>query len=1171
LRLTQIKLAGFKSFVDPTPIDLPGRLVGIVGPNGCGKSNIIDAVRWVLGESKASALRGESMQDVIFNGSALRNPVARASVELVFDNSLGKAAGQWSQYAEISVRRILQRDGESSYFINNTHVRRRDVQDIFLGTGVGPRAYAIIEQGMITRVIEAKPEELRVFLEEAAGVSKYKERRRETEHRLEDTRENLSRVDDIRSELETQIEKLAQQAEIAKQYKALHAEAQFKQQLLWLLRKQEAGNEAARQRRDIEKATNELEGETARLREIEKRVEALRAEHYTAADGVNVAQGEFYSVNAEVSRLETEIRFIGETRQRLEAQVGQIALQLEQWERQHGELDAARSVWRERREEARARVTEAERRVAEERSKIPATEQRSRDAQARLGEARDRNARAEQMLQVEQNTLEHLGRVLQQLESRAERLETELAQLLEPDSTKVAELQTLAEAAARDLETLGAQIDRADAAVPELESKQRAAFSELQRLERERSEMEGRLSTLKRIQERVDEDAEIQDWLERHALNALPRLWQKLTVDSGWETAVESVLRERVHSLELADPQAIQALLEDPPTAKLAVFARGDATDAASVPGLAPLASKVRCSDSGIKGLIEDWLSDFYAVDGVPRLMDRLALPRGAVLVNRDGHQFGRYSVGFHGPDSVDAGILVRQREIEALTAALAEYGPRVSAAQAAVAHVEAGFADYRALLAGLRSRESDLKQRRHDQELEHLKLAEGATRVRERRDQIRRELAEIRQQSTAERQNQEASEASLLVHQDEIDRRYAEFEAIQAQHDQAQQGLDAQREAVQEAERTVQEALFSARESDSKISEIDRSIESLLEQIQGAQARQEAARDELAGLEDSGMRASLDEMLGKRLERERALAESRNRQEELGAQLRGADEERLACEQRLPPLRERVGELRLKEQAANLNHDQYASQLAEVGADEEVLATRLERGMRPGALQAEIGRLNQAMTELGAINMAALEELASSQERKAFLDAQAADLTEALGTLENAIRRIDRETREMLRQTFEEANRHFGKLFPALFGGGEARLVMTGEEILDCGVEVRAQPPGKRNSTIHLLSGGEKALTAIALVFSLFQLNPAPFCLLDEVDAPLDDTNTERFCGLVTRMSEQTQFAFISHNKITMEIAEQLIGVTMQESGVSRVVAVDIEEALRMKEAVAA
>jgi len=295
VRLTQIKLAGFKSFVDPATVNVPGQLVGVVGPNGCGKSNIIDAVRWVLGESRAAALRGDSMQDVIFNGSSLRKPVARASVELSFDNSLGRAAGQWSQYAEISVKRVLQRDGESSYFINNTHVRRRDIQDIFLGTGLGPRAYAIIEQGMISRIIEARPEELRVFLEEAAGVSKYKERRRETEHRLADTRDNLARLSDIRQELGSQIERLDKQAEIARRYNELLTERSLKQNLLWLLRRNEAQTEAQRHAREVERAAIELESETARLRENERELEQARSEHYAAGDVLSAAPQAFQS------------------------------------------------------------------------------------------------------------------------------------------------------------------------------------------------------------------------------------------------------------------------------------------------------------------------------------------------------------------------------------------------------------------------------------------------------------------------------------------------------------------------------------------------------------------------------------------------------------------------------------------------------------------------------------------------------------------------------------------------------------------------------------------------------------------------------------------------------------------------------------------------------------
>jgi len=399
-----------------------------------------------------------------------------------------------------------------------------------------------------------------------------------------------------------------------------------------------------------------------------------------------------------------------------------------------------------------------------------------------------------------------------------------------------------------------------------------------------------------------------------------------------------------------------------------------------------------------------------------------------------------------------------------------------------------------------------------------------------------------------------------------------ARLDAARSGFDAAGEALNAQRDAIQEAARGVQEALFEERECLGKISEIERSINVMSEQLSQSAADRASTQGELAGLRDEGLQEQLQTGLANRVDREHKLTAARAHLEEIGAILRGADEERLGAEQKLPPLRDRIGELRLKEQAARLGVEQFAQQLAEAGADEATLAQAFEANkVRPGALQAEIQRLHQAMADLGAINMAALEELGIAAERKGFLDAQSTDLREALDTLESAIRRIDRETREMLQQTFDEANRHFGQLFPTLFGGGEARLVMTGEEILDAGIEVRAQPPGKRNSTIHLLSGGEKALTAIALIFALFQLNPAPFCLLDEVDAPLDDTNTERFCNLVKQMSEQTQFLFISHNKITMEIAAQLVGVTMPEQGVSRVVAVDIEEALRLKEAAAA
>ena len=543
----------------------------------------------------------------------------------------------------------------------------------------------------------------------------------------------------------------------------------------------------------------------------------------------------------------------------------------------------------------------------------------------------------------------------------------------------------------------------------------------------------------------------------------------------------------------------------------------------------------------------------------------------GALAINEQGHQFSRYGVSFHGPDSGDVGILARQREIERLATELRDLAGEVAAARDVHAAADRALGAQRTEIVALQERETKHARERHERQLEHLRLTASISRVRERSRQIVGELAELERQRVRESRKCDEAKAVLRRHRAEITTFSDRLGVVRIEHDALAKALDLQREAVRSAGLALQEAVFSERESTSKISELQRSIDTIAEQIRAAEIEQAETANELESLKDEDLRKAFQTALTTRLDREGRLAEARARHEEIGQTLRSADEERLAAERELPPLRDRIGELRLKEQAARLAVEQFAQQLSEAGADEDALVEAVDGRTRPGALQTEIARLQQAMADLGAVNMAALEELGIATERKSFLDAQANDLGEALDTLENAIRRIDRETREMLRRTFDEANRAFSELFPELFGGGEARLVMTGEEILDAGIEVRAQPPGKRNVSIHLLSGGEKALTAIALVFALFQLNPAPFCLLDEVDAPLDDTNTERFCSLVRRMSRDTQFLFISHNKITMELAGQLIGVTMPEQGVSRVVAVDIEEALRIRDAAAA
>jgi len=717
-------------------------------------------------------------------------------------------------------------------------------------------------------------------------------------------------------------------------------------------------------------------------------------------------------------------------------------------------------------------------------------------------------------------------------------------------------------------EALLAQLEAARGAADE---RRRTGTDTLQTFERELSALEGKLATLQKIQSQVEENSKVHDWIARHQLASKPRLWQKIRVEQGWETAVESVLRERLHAMEMSDPELLQRLLEDPPPARVSAFSPGSAADLRREKGLTPLADYVKAAEPAVAPVISAWLAPYYAVEGVPRLLTRMELSPHVVLVNREGHQFGRFGVSFHAPDPADTGILARQRELEALRQEAGRREEEIEKKRQELSGLEHSLSEHDEGLARLRAAGMALKQRHHERELEHLKLTQGEERYQERSQQIEGELAEIAALQTQERDAQSAAEASLEQHQAEIDELYRRVELSQKEHEARESALEHQRQAVQQAERDVQQTEFGEKECISKINDINISLDVLHEQTGQTDQNLEQLQTELTNVDDQALRSQLQKGLEARIAREQSLAQARDRQEEIAARLRVSEEARLGGEHKLQPLRDRIAELRLKEQAAQINGAQFDRQLREAGADEAALSAAMKEGQKAAPLQGEITRLSNALAELGAINMAALEELTASQERKQFLDAQAADLGAALETLESAIRRIDRETRDLLQATFDTVNRHFGEMFPALFGGGEAQLTMTGEEILDCGVQVLGRPPGKKNTTIHLLSGGEKALTAIALVFSMFQLNPAPFCLLDEVDAPLDDANTERFCNLVTKMSQQTQFLFISHNKITMEMAHQLVGVTMQERGVSRVVAVDIDEALKLREEPAA
>ncbi|MGZ3181547.1 MAG: chromosome segregation protein SMC [Telluria sp.] len=1165
MRLSSIKLSGFKSFVDPTNFQVPGQLVGVVGPNGCGKSNIIDAVRWVLGESKASELRGESMQDVIFNGSTLRKPAGRASVELVFDNAAGKAAGQWSQFAEIAVKRTLTRDGTSTYYINSQPVRRRDIQDIFLGTGLGPRAYAIIGQGMISRIIESRPEELRVFLEEAAGVSKYKERRRETENRLQDTRENLLRVEDILRELNANLEKLEAQAVVANKFHALQADQEEKQKLLWLLRKNEAKAEQARYFRDMEQAQTALEEQTAKLRHVELELEQMRQAHFAVGDRLHQAQGHLYQTNTEIGSLEAQIKFVVESRTRLQNQLASLQAQRGQWQAQREQYQQQLEEAEIELEELAARVEQSQASAEEHNARLPELEARWREAQNRTTESRARIMQVQQQIELSSAHQRNASNILSSLAARRERLQQEKSGLNLPDGAHLANLRLQLEEKQQALEEQTMLLEEAQAQQAQLDEERGAAAALVQKETAANAQLEARLAALRQLQERVQTEGKVQPWLDKHELSSLPRLWQKVHVEQGWETALEAVLRERTGALEMSNIEWAKSFFSEAPPARLALYAPSLASVAApaEVAGLKPFVNLLKLNEPGLRGLMNDWLHNVFAADDAAgALAERAKLPLGGCFVTRQGHVIAQSSVRFYAADAEQDGMLARVQEIENITKQLRAQQLLADEARARSVRAEAAVAEVGRRLQEARQRIGALTQSVHALQIDVVKQSEIEARFNQRSGQIEADLAEIAAQEAEQLQVREESEQKF----EQLDMELAE---LQGAHEEGQTAFLDQEQALADArtrlrdlERAAQEAQFAEKSQRSRIEELRRNIATAEQQAAQVAENLELGQQELEALDAGTANEGLQELLDRRSTQERALADARHELDQVTQQLRHAEEARMQVERGLQPQRDRITEMQLKEQAARLNQEQFAQALAATGADEAVLAEKLSPDLKPSYLQGELTRLTNAIAALGAVNLAALDELAQATERKNFLDAQNRDLQEAITTLEDAIQKIDKETRDLLQDTFDRVNRHFGELFPILFGGGNAKLVMTGDEILDAGVQVMAQPPGKKNATIHLLSGGEKALTATALVFSMFRLNPAPFCLLDEVDAPLDDANTERFCRMVKRMSEHTQFLFISHNKIAMEMANQLIGVTMQEQGVSRIVAVDMESA---------
>jgi chromosome segregation protein len=1165
VRLSSIKLAGFKSFVDPTTIRTPGQLVGIVGPNGCGKSNVMDAVRWVLGESKASELRGESMLDVIFNGAGDRKPVGRASVELVFDNSMGRIGGAWAQYAELSIKRVLTREADASYYINNQQVRRRDIHDLFLGTGLGPRAYAIIGQGMISRIIEAKPEELRVFLEEAAGVSKYKERRKETESRLSDARENLVRVDDIRRELGVQAEKLEVQAKVASQYKELDKDRTQSRALLYAVRRQDAQKQLATVTTELAAFTTELEAQQANLRTFETEIEVLRQEQFTRNDALQAAQASFYAANAEVTKNEQQLVFERQRMQRVRDDLALAARRIEEVATETTTLKAEIEGTKIQAKEREAAGSNAQANLTATEKQIPEAENVARAAQISVAEAQNQLSQVDQAIQVAHANKQNIERSIARLEERTKRLQEEKSRLKGPDAQLKDDLQEALDAERADAEAASAELEQLEADDTDFDQKIVEARGAAQRAQTQLGEVKARISALENLQNRLSQsnnESELTKWLRGHGLKDGVRLWQQIQIEAGWEDALEAVLRERLNAVPAAQIEVL-AKHGEPPS-KLAVYGASAASGGSA--NASSLRSKIQIKDASVTAALDDWLHGLRAADSLEQaLSQRGQLAAGERIVTRAGHVVTPSSVTYFKPESEIHGAMARQRELETLRTSITALQPAANETQQKAEALERSKRDHAQRLQQSRAAIGTRQRRIYDLEIELMQLASQIENASKREAQIQAELTELAGQTQSEVEGVQRIVGDIETHNGKREALIEDRERARGTRNEAEVALTKVREALREAEKTARESQYQLRATQDRLQEMQRREAQLNQNRGDSEALKSRLASELGSILLGPLEMALQSLLDNRKTQELSLTGAREAQEGSTNALRAKEEARMTAERAVEPLRQKLNDRQLKEQAARMSVEQMDGQLAELHYDADWLVQALPEAPKANTLQQKVEALNKEIDALGPVNLAALEELNEAKTRKEYLDSQGDDLTEAVNTLEDAIRRIDKETRSLLQDTFDQVNANFARLFPTLFGGGNAKLTLTGDEILEAGVQVMAQPPGKRNSSIQLLSGGEKALTATALVFALFQLNPAPFCLLDEVDAPLDDANTERFVRLVREMAVNTQFLFISHNKLAMEMAEQLIGITMPEPGISRMVTVDMAAAMRM------
>jgi chromosome segregation protein len=1163
MRLTRVKLAGFKSFVDPTNVPFPTNLTGVVGPNGCGKSNVIDAVRWVMGELSARHLRGDSMTDVIFNGSGGRRPVGTASVELIFDNSDGKIGGTYASYTEISLKRVVSRDGNSAYFINNTRCRRKDITTLFLGTGLGARSYAIIEQGMISRVIEARSDDMRAFVEEAAGISRYKERRKETEARVADTRENMERLQDLRDEIEKQIRHLTRQANQAKRFQELKNDERRLTAEVLALRLREIDSGAAINDRAMRDADLRLQEQLATQRAAEAAVEKQREFQFAASERVSDVQGGFYQQGAEVARAEQQLAHTRELRERQRRELSQAVEMLAEVSGQLGRDEA-------RVEELRSEIaaldpgaSAAQEAEGEAQAQLEAAEAQLREWQESWEVFNRELGGSHQATQVERTRIEQLDEQLRRVASHADRLAVEREQLQAGAGAPLGELEAREQQAREADAALADQLQDCLAQLQDLRTRQHATESELEQARAERERARAEMVSLDALQKAAlgDGDRDAGKWLAAAGLSGKPRLTTRLEVERGWERNVEAVLGDALEAVQVDSLDEAAGRIGELASGHL-MLVEGDARDNGA--GGSALGTHIRRGPPLVLRRLARVAASASLQDA---LRDRHNLAEGHTLVTPEGIWVGRDWLRVARGRNAQAGVLERENRIRELHGIC-------DTRDANVASVEQKLRDLRAEVVAAETARDGLQSRIQAAHREYSEARGQLEASRARSQQATQRLTRIDRENEdllAERErNQQALERSRAA-LDEASNRLDQLESrrgdMEGERDERRSAANAARDAAQQARAHARELLIQLEGRRSSESSLASTLARMQEQRSQLTARQLQLEGELGDGDEPILQlaAALDTLLARKLEIENDLQAARRDLDSIEAGLRELDEKRLLAERQVGEARDALEKARFAAQETRLRRESLVEQFAQTRYElvelQETLAgeaTIVEREDELAGVQAELAKL-------GAVNLAAIDELKEQTERKTFLDAQWQDLTEALNALEEAMRKIDRETRTRFEATFERINDGLKEKFPRLFGGGHAYLELAGDDILTAGVAVMARPPGKRNSSISQLSGGEKALTAVALVFSIFDLNPAPFCLLDEVDAPLDEHNVSRFCDIVREMSSRVQFIFITHNKTTMELAEQLVGVTMSEPGVSRLVSVDVDEAVRL------